>query len=152
MTDPSVAHVTFTLERTYPVPPSRVFTAWAEPQAKQRWFAGPGAEHDLDFRVGGREVARGVHDGQVLTFESTYRDIVVDQRIVYTSTLSAGPRVSTVSITTVEFIPDSDSTRLVLTEQGTYLDELEQPSWRQQGTAGQLDTLATELAATEMRT
>jgi len=149
MTDPSIAHATFSLERSYPVAPSRVFAAWAEPQAKRRWFAGQDADYELDFRVGGREMTSGVHDGQVLTFESIYRDIVAGQRIVYTSTLSAGATVATVSITSVEFTPDGDCTRLVLTEQGTYLDGLEQPSWRQQGTASQLDTLAAELAVKE---
>jgi uncharacterized protein YndB with AHSA1/START domain len=149
MTDPSVTHATFSLERTYPVPPSRVFDAWAKPEAKRRWFAGPDAEHNLDFRVGGREMARGAHDGKVLVFESVYQDIVAGQRIVYSSTLRAAEDVATVSITTVEFTPEGDATRLLLTEQGTYLDGLEQPSWREQGTAGQLDALAAELTARE---
>jgi len=45
----------------------------------------------------------------------------------------------------VELSPAGDSTRLVLTEQGTYLDGLEQPSWREQGTGGWLDALGAEL-------
>ena len=40
-----------------------------------------------------------------MTFESIYRDIVPQQRIVYTSTLSAGHELMTVSLTTVEFTP-----------------------------------------------
>jgi uncharacterized protein YndB with AHSA1/START domain len=104
MTDRFVTHATFSLERRYPVPPARVFAAWADPAAKARWFAAPGGEHELDFRIGGREVNRGRHgDGPVLTFESWYRDIVPDGRIVYTSTLSAGEELATVSLTTVEF-------------------------------------------------
>ncbi len=55
------------------------------------------------------------------------------------------------SITTVELKPDGEFTRLVLTEQGAYLDGLEQPSWRQQGTAGQLDALGAELTVKETR-
>ena len=55
--DHNVTHATFTLERSYPVPPARVFAAWAEPAAKARWFTpGPGSGHELDFRIGGREV------------------------------------------------------------------------------------------------
>src|SRR6201986_4771446 len=38
-------------------------------------------------------------------------------------------------------------TRLVLTEQGAYLDGQEQPAWREQGTTDQLDALAAELKA-----
>ena len=32
--DRNVTHATFTLERSYPVPPARVFAAWADPAAK----------------------------------------------------------------------------------------------------------------------
>src|SRR6185312_11642697 len=115
-----VTHATFTLERSYPVPPARVFAAWAEPAAKSSWFTpGPGFGHELDFRIGGREVATGGPDG--------------------------GP-VMTVSLTTVEFTPGADGgTRLVLTEQGAFLDGREQPAWREQGTADQLEALAGQL-------
>ena len=146
--DRNVTHATFTLERSYPVPPARVFAAWADPAAKARWFTpGPGSGHELEFRVGGREVATGGPDGgPVMRFETLYRDIVPRQRIVYTSTLSTKTDLMTVSLTTVEFTPGEDGgTRLVLTEQGAYLDGQEQPVWREQGTADQLDALAAEL-------
>ncbi|MEW2491672.1 SRPBCC family protein [Streptomyces sp. NPDC048411] len=146
MTDHVVTHATFTLERLYAASPATVFAAWAAPEAKARWFAGPDAEHELDFRVGGREVNRGRSDGgPVLTFESWYRDIVQDERIVYTSTLSEGQDLATVSLTTVEFHPEGGGTRLLLTEQGTFLDGREEPSWREQGTGKWLDALAAEL-------
>ena len=148
--DRNATHATFTLERSYPAPPARVFAAWADPAAKASWFAsGPGSGHELDFRVGGREVARGGPDGgPVMTFETLYRDIVPDQRIVYTSTMSTETDVMTVSLTTVEFTPGDDGgTRLVLTEQGAYLDGQEQPAWREQGTADHLEALAAQLKA-----
>jgi len=148
--DRNATHATFTLERSYPAPPARVFAAWADPAAKARWFApGPGAGHQLDFRVGGREVATGGPEGgPLMTFETLYRDIVPEQRIVYTSTLSAGADLMTVSLTTVEFTPgEGGGTRLVLTEQGAFLDGQEQPAWREQGTADQLEALAAELKA-----
>ena len=60
----------------------------------------------------------------------------------------AGADLITVSLTTVEFTPAEDGgTRLFLTEQGAYLDGQEQPAWREQGTADQLDALAAELKA-----
>ena len=143
-----VTHATFSLERSYPVPPARVFAAWADPATKARWFTpSPDSGHQLDFRVGGREVATvGPEGGPLMTFETFYRDIVPQQRIVYTSTLSAGADLMTVSLTTVEFTPAEDgSTRLILTEQGAHLDGREEPAWREQGTASQLDALAAEL-------
>ena len=146
----SVTHATFSLERSYPAPPARVFAAWADPAAKARWFTPePGSGHELDFRIGGREVATGGPEGgPLMTFETLYRDIVPEQRIVYTSTLLAGADLMTISLTTVEFTPGEDGgTRLVLTEQGAYLDGQEQPAWREQGTADQLDALAAELKA-----
>ena len=148
--DQHVTHATFTLERSYPAPPARVFAAWADPAAKARWFTpGAGSGHELDFRIGGREVATGGPEGgPLMTFETLYRDIVPEQRIVYTSTLSAGADLMTVSLTTVEFTPgEGGGTRLVLTEQGAFLDGQEQPAWREQGTADQLEALAAELKA-----
>lgn len=149
MTGHSVLHATFTLERTYPAEPARVFAAWAEPAAKARWFAGEAASHELDFRAGGRErVHRPARDGTpALTFESVYHDIAGGERIVYAGALFAGDQLATVSLTTVEFSPEPGGTRLVLTEQGTYLDGLEQPGWREQGTGDQLAALAAELTA-----
>ena len=55
MTDRSVTHTTFTLERTYPVSPDQVFAAWAAPEVKARWFAGNPEGYELDFRPGGIE-------------------------------------------------------------------------------------------------
>lgn len=141
----TVTHATFTLERTYPVPPSRVFAAWADAAAKARWFV-PGGTHELDFRVGGVETVGATGpDGTALAVTSTYHDIVPEKRIVYSTTLSGGKALATVSITTVELAEDGGGTRLVLTEQGTFLDGAEEPAWREQGTGDWLDRLGEAL-------
>jgi uncharacterized protein YndB with AHSA1/START domain len=123
-----------------------VFAAWSDPAAKARWFAGGNADHELDFRVGGREIVRGTHENHVLTFESHYQDIVLDERIVFAGSLYEGTTLATVSVTTVELRPDADGTRLLLTEYGAFLDGREEPAWREQGTADQLTALAKELS------
>jgi uncharacterized protein YndB with AHSA1/START domain len=140
----TVTHATFTLERTYTAAPSRVFDAWADPAAKARWFGGE--THELDFRAGGREVTTGTApNGTKLAATSTYHDIVPGERIVYSTTLTGGDTLATVSTTTVELVPDGAGTRLVLTEQGTFLDGAEEPAWREQGTGDWLDKLGEEL-------
>src|SRR6202050_2121238 len=146
MTDRRILHGTFTLEPRSPTAPDRVFAAWAEPAAKARWFAGPKAEHRLDFRVGGRETGRtAAGDGHpALAFESVYHDIVPGQRIVYSSTLSAGGELSTVSLTTVEFQAVAEGTRLLLTEQDAFLDGQEETGLRAEGRLQWLAALATQ--------
>ena len=145
MTERSIVHSTFTLERTYSAPISEVFRAWADPQIKARWFAGNAADYELDFRLDGLERNSAIHDGKKITWESLYREIVPDERIVYTSVLCEDGTVATVSLATVELIPEDTGTRLVLVEAGAYLDGQEQPGWREQGTSDWLNTLGRHL-------
>lgn len=141
-----VTHSTFTLERRYPAPVERVFEAWADPEARRRWMA-QGAEHSQDFVVGGLETVRGFDgEGRALTYEARYAEIVLNERILTTSTMHTGDRLSTVSVTSVEFRADDADTLLVLTEHGIYLPGQERPEWREHGTAQQLDALAAEFA------
>ena len=149
MTERSVTHSTFAVERTYDASPERVFAAWAEPERKARWFGNPEtgvAEYELDFRVGGREFNRGTVEGNEYTFEARYQDIVPDERIVYAYDMHTdGQRIS-VSLGTVELKMEENGTRLVYTEQGAYLDGLDTPEQRQSGTGGLLDALGEALA------
>ena len=97
MTERSVIHSTFVVERSYDASPARVFAAWADPEAKARWFASPEEwgpdEFELDFRVGGRELSRGgPQGGPVHTYEARYQDIVADERIIYSYTMDVDGR------------------------------------------------------------
>ncbi|WP_405060836.1 SRPBCC family protein [Kribbella sp. NBC_01505] len=139
-----VTHSTYTLERRYPAPVARVFEAWANPEARKRWMA-QGAEHSQDFVVGGLETVKGFDgEGRPLTFEAQYVDIVPNEHILTTSTMRTGDVLSTTSVTSVEFQADGNETLLVVTEHGMYLPGQEQPEWREQGVAQQLDTLTNE--------
>jgi uncharacterized protein YndB with AHSA1/START domain len=152
VTPSTVTHDTFVIERGYDAPVAAVFRAWADPKRKARWFAGSldalGNGYELDFRVGGREVNRGgPPDGPVYTYTAEFRDIVEGQRIVSTTEMVAdGTRIS-VTIATVEFHEAGGTTRLVLTEQGAYLDGHETPAQREHGTGELLGSLAAALAA-----
>ncbi len=150
MTKRTVTHATFTIERTYPVPPARVFAAWADPASKARWFAGPddweSSGYELDFRVGGREHASGgPPGGPVHVYNATYQDIVPNERIVSTYDMHLDETRISVSLATVEFKPDGSGTRLVFTEQGAFLDAFDNPALREQGTIELLDALGEEL-------
>ena len=142
MSERSIEHGAFVVERVYDASPDRVFAAWSDPRAKARWFDGPGAEVEFDFRVGGWERRRGMlPDGREYSFEALYRDIVPGRRIVYTyEMLLDGIRIS-VSVATAEFKPERDGTRLVFTEQGAFLDGYEMPAQREHGMGSLLDSL-----------
>ena len=150
MTERSVTHATFVIERTYSAAPARVFHAFADPVAKARWFEGPDEwitlERGLDFRVGGREVNRGgPPGGPVHVFEALYHDIVPDERIVTTYEMHMDTTRSSVSIATVELEPAGEGTTLRYTEQGAFLDGLDSVASREQGTRELLDALGESL-------
>ena len=50
MTTKTTEHGSFTVTRTYPVAPERVFAAWSTQEAKARWFGSPGSS-DLPARL-----------------------------------------------------------------------------------------------------
>lgn len=151
MTERSAAHATFVIERTYDdVPPARVFAAWASIEAKSRWFIGPEGwteiERTQDFRVGGSERLRGRWaGGTVSTFDAHYEDIVPDQRIVYAYSMHIDDRRISVSLATIEIKPSGRGTRLVLTEQGVFLDGYDDNGSRERGTNVLLDQFGAAL-------
>jgi uncharacterized protein YndB with AHSA1/START domain len=152
----AVVHNTFVLERSFPVSPERVFTAFADPEKKRRWFA-EGQSHELqsykmDFRLGGKEFFASrfkdgipVVAGLSLKCENMYRDIVPNRRIVFTSTMAMEGRCFSVSLGTVELLPTEKGTDLILTFQSAFLEGADGPEMRQAGWRGLLEKLAKEL-------
>jgi uncharacterized protein YndB with AHSA1/START domain len=146
-----IEHAELRIERRYEDPPAEVFSAWSSAEAKARWFMGPdewqGEPLELDFRVGGRERSvGGPLGGPVYTCNAIYWDIVQSERIVYTYEMLEDERRMSVTLATVELAADGDGTRLDLTEQGAFLDELEKPALREQGWGSLLDALGRALA------
>jgi uncharacterized protein YndB with AHSA1/START domain len=144
MTERSVVHSTFTIERTYDRAPARVFAAWADPALKGRWFGGgtddAPVDLDTDFRVGGTEQIRGDD-----SFVVRYHEIVPDERIVFSYDLVLDGALVSVSLATVEFRPAGAGTLLTYTEHGAYLDGHDTPELREHGTGELLDALGVEL-------
>lgn len=151
----SVQHGTFKIEREFPHPPERVFAAWADPKAKGKWFAGPAGqwtqlEREMDFRVGGRERLKGKFNrGTVSDFNALYHDIVPRERIVYSYSMHVDDKKISVSLATIQFeaakVDGKPGTKLVLTEQGAFLDGYDDAGNRERGTQGLMDSLSTSL-------
>jgi uncharacterized protein YndB with AHSA1/START domain len=152
MSERTVSHDTFVIERRFDAAPARVFNAWADLELKSRWFGG-GDEwkleaREFDFRPGGRELLRGRwQSGMVTEFQSRYDDIVPDSRIVYTYEMRLDGKRISISLATIEIQPEGSGTRMIVTEQGAFLDGYDDAGSRQRGTASLMDRFAAALEA-----
>lgn len=159
MNDTPLTHSTFTLERTYAASPARVFAAFADGTIKRRWYAdGHGSnvtEHTLDFRVGGLEKTRFVFaggppgappPGTQIGNDTTYLDIVANERVVFAYVMTIGDYRMSASLATVTLHPAGNGTKLVFTEQGTYFERADGAKMREGGWTELLKSLEGELA------
>jgi len=146
----SVVHAAFTLDRLYDASAPKIFHAFTDPAAKARWFgAGDGfdvLEREMNVRPGGRERLKARWaNGTVSTFDAIYHDIVANSRIVYSYEMRLNDRKISVSLATLEIKPEGEKTRLVVTEQGAFLDGYEDGGSREQGTGHLLDLVGASL-------
>jgi len=146
-----VVHGSFTVRREYPAPVAMVFNAFADKQAKAKWFAGPDGWkeliRDMDFRVGGQERAKGrFPNGHESDFQCEYRDIVPNERIVYVYDMYVNGTKISVSLATVSFETVGKGTKLTITEQGAFLDSYDDAGGREHGTGILMDQLGKSLA------
>jgi len=144
MSDHSVAHGTFVVERDFPHPVSKVFAAWADPKKKHSWFGAATGNPPpvFEFRPGGRELLSGeMPNGQTHRFDVTYEDIVPENRIIYSYDMHMNGRKISVSLAAIEFTPTGSGTHLRLTEYGLYLDGLDNMEQRRHGTIHLIDQL-----------
>ena len=150
MTERSVTHATFVIERNFDAPVERVYAAFSDPAAKAKWFGGPDdwnkSDHEFDFQVGGRErLSGGPPGGTVHHYSSLLWDIVPNERIVSTYEMHMDEVRISVSLATLELKPDGSGTRLVYTEQGAFLDGWDYAGQREEGTRGLFDQLEAAL-------
>ena len=150
MTERSVTHATFVVDRSYDAPVERVYRAFSDPVSKAKWFVGPDnwekSNHELDFRVGGRErVSGGPPGGTIHHYSALLWDIVPNERIVSTYEMHADETRISVSLATLELKPEGGGTRVVYTEQGAFLDGHDTVEQREEGTIGLFDQLEAAL-------
>jgi uncharacterized protein YndB with AHSA1/START domain len=150
MSERSVNHSTIIIERSYDASPSRVFAAWSDPEALLRWGSpGEGWESAFDrfeFKVGGVELSRfGPKGGDTYFNETRYLDIVPDQRIVSAGSMTSDGKRIFAGLLTVEFAAVGQGCRMVMTEQGVFLDGHDVPANHEAGWNQMLDNLGGEL-------
>lgn len=146
----SVVHAMFRLERIYNASPATIFHALSDKAAKARWFVNGGGyevlEREMDVRTGGRERVKGRWaNGMVSTFDAFYHDVVPNERLVYAYVMHIDDRKISVSLATMELKPDGAETRLVVTEQGAFLDGYDDAGKREHGTGMLLERLGASL-------
>ncbi len=128
----------------------RRFKALTDPAAKSKWFTGGNGytllARKMDVRPGGREHVKGRWEsGVVRTFDAVYHDVVADERIVYAYEMHLDDRKISVSLCTLELKPAGTDTRLVMTEQGAFLDGYDDAGSREHGSNLLLDALGNSL-------
>lgn len=142
MPDP-VTHSTFTIERSYPHPPERIFAALSDPAKKRRWFA-ESAQHEVldyssDFRPGGEERLRYRFTGDapiknmVLDNRGRFEAIVPDVRVVTSGSMMLGDAVVSTSLVTMELFGEGSATQLRCTFQGAFYEGSDGPQMRRMG-------------------
>ncbi len=157
MSDPTVIHDTFTLERTYATSPARVFAFLSEPEKKRAWYAAAEGRDvdtfDMDFRVDGVErlaIRMGQHTpfpGTLMVNASRYEDIVQGQRMVLSGSMMLGERRISSHLVTLELVEAPAGTVLRLTHQAAFYEGSDGPEMRRGGWEVLLTRLGAALAA-----
>jgi uncharacterized protein YndB with AHSA1/START domain len=154
MEERSVIHSTFVIERSYSATPERVFSAFADPAKKRRWFV-EAQHHDvehyeMDFRVGGKELYRlrfkegSPLKGLALINDGGYLDLVPNHRVVLASSMAIAEKCVSVSLVTIELLPSDKGTDLICTHQGAFFEGSGGPAMREEGWRKLLDRLTEE--------
>ncbi len=135
MTDSNPTHAVV-IERTFDAPIDLVWKLWTEPEYFKAWYGPDGATipvAKMDVRVGGRRLVcmevQTPNGAMQMWFSGEYREILVNQRLVYTEAMSdehgnvpseqnAAPGHPESTEVRVEFEDLGDRTRMVMTHVG----------------------------------
>ncbi|CAN7617035.1 SRPBCC family protein [Bosea sp. LjRoot9] len=153
----TITNATFTIERLLNASPARVFAAYGSLEAKSVWFRAPSdietLNRDFDFRVGGKERFHARWpSGMITDFQATYHDIVENERIILVYDMFHNGDKLSVSLLTLELRGEGGRTRLIHTEQGSYLTGgTEAVQGREHGTTWHIDNLVAVLEGREPR-
>lgn len=95
MPDAVLPDTTLEITRTFAAPRARVYAAWVDPDALRHWYrmndAWSESVAQVDLRVGGRyRIALGIPGHADLVEEGEFREIVPNEKLVYTNALQGG--------------------------------------------------------------
>jgi uncharacterized protein YndB with AHSA1/START domain len=83
------------ITREFDAPKHLVFKAWTTPELVSRWWPGKRGQMDvaeIDLRVGGKwRYAMTAQGGFEVAFNGEYREIVENERLVYTEAFEGAP-------------------------------------------------------------
>ena len=118
---------TIRLERDFPVPPNRVFDAYADPRKRVRWVVPSPAEvlvySSTDFSVGGSdEYICGPRSDPAYTGTTRYEHIETDAVIVCHERLHHDGTLLSLATISWTFDRVPEGTRLTLVDQVTAID------------------------------
>lgn len=113
---------TVSLHRVIAAKPEKVFRAFIEPDAIASWIPPYGflcTVHEIDATVGGshRMSFRNFTTGQSHSFGGEYKELVANERLVYTDRFD-DPNLSGEMIVTVTLKPVSVGTEIVIEQAG----------------------------------
>jgi uncharacterized protein YndB with AHSA1/START domain len=141
-------HGSFTIKRIWTAAPQRIFSAWADPAFKAQWFRGPPdlwteVRRSMDFRVGGVEVAEGrfSQSGMTTLFEARYHVIEPGRRLVFVYDLHLSGELHSVTLSSLDIVPEGDRTRVSYTEQIVFMDGKDGVEMRRNGTEGHIEAI-----------
>ena len=104
------------ITRELDAPRQLVYRAWTTPELVRRWWSGDRGEMttvEIDLRVGGRwRYVLATADGGEAAFSGEYREVVPDERIVYTEVFEGTPDAQ--ALTTVTFTEAAGRTVLAI--------------------------------------
>lgn len=147
----TISHKTVSLKKTVRYSVKKVFKAFASTKARSEWSVPKGDAIQYikdDFSVGGKDIFR-CGSPESLEFHGVvqYEDIVKNQRIIYTETISHKKKKLSVALLTVNLIEVAGGTEIVVTVQVCSLEGSDMSQGYKQGWIAVLKNLEVFLAS-----
>jgi uncharacterized protein YndB with AHSA1/START domain len=111
------------ITREFDAPRHLVYRAWTTPDLVRRWWPGKRGRMtvaEIDLRVGGRwRYAMEAEGGHEVAFNGEFREIIPDERLVYTEAYEAMPDAEA-AVNTITFTEaDGRTTLTILVQHAT---------------------------------